>query len=143
MTTTDNDTLTDNRLAEIVESSRIRLEMKGAAFGNRIPTMKEVDLAIVALADRKSPVNCRVPSENEIHLAISGVQLFTRVNDLIKPPKIEVCRYGSDEEEEIVVLSQHDTSLDEAAVRRTAVRNAQARAVLALITSGYGTGEDR
>src|SRR3989304_1897372 len=60
-------------------------------------------LMIVAAlrADRATPP----VSEEQIASAIDSVHLFSRVNDLLTPPQTEICRYGSDDEDEIVVVS--------------------------------------
>src|SRR3972149_4250220 len=85
-------------------------------------------------ADRATPP----VSEEQIASAIDSVHLFSRVNDLLTPPQIEICRYGSDDEDEIVVVSSHDTKWKEHDLLRNAVRDARARAVLALLPQAGG-----
>lgn len=78
-----------------------------------------------------------LPSEKQIADALSRVQLFSRINDLLSPPQIEICRYGDEDagEAEIVVLSSHDTKFNETSLLNKVVRDTQARAVLALLSS--------
>lgn len=59
--------------------------------------------------------------------AIEGVQLWARYNDLsYKPPMWEVCRYGSGDEPEIVVLSRSTIEPDLQAI----ISEARARAAI-------------
>ena len=62
--------------------------------------------------------------------AIEGVQLFSRRNDLLTPPKIEVCRYGGDGEPEIVVLQTFDWGNNESEALSGVVRAQRARAAI-------------
>jgi hypothetical protein len=65
-----------------------------------------------------------------VETALARVQLFSRINDLQSPPVIEICRYGDENEPEIVVVSTYPSSLDETKVLRLAVRKARARAAI-------------
>src|SRR3972149_261688 len=99
-------------------------------FGLRIDDRKLGELQrriatlFYELATRATPP----VSEEQIASAIDSVHLFSRVNDLLTPPQIEICRYGSDDEDEIVVVSSHDTKWKEHDLLRNAVRDARARA---------------
>lgn len=77
-----------------------------------------------------------LPTKAQIAEALDRVQLFSRINDMVDPPRIEICRYGADDEDEIVVLSRHDTHLKEHDLLRNAVRDARADAILALFARG-------
>jgi hypothetical protein len=82
-----------------------------------------------------SPIQDPVSLEEAVAQAIDAVQLWTRFNDWTSDREeglpIEVCRYGMDDEPEIVVVARYPATEDEGDVLSREVSLARARAALA------------
>lgn len=67
--------------------------------------------------------------------AIANVRLFSRINvgnrDSVDGYPVEICRYGNEGEDEIVVVARFDASFTESAARSHVLHEHRARAALA------------
>lgn len=110
-----------------------RALLSNELFGREAADQDDLEQMALSAAEGVAAVlRAALPTKSQIAEALDLVQLWCRVNDLLDPPKIEVCRYGADHEDEIIVISRHDTKWKTHDLLRNAIRDARADAILAL-----------